>query len=318
MKKVVGYLILIFLIVMVLPILIVRQQKMPEKDYTTILSEDISVYNTKTQEVSEMPIEEFILGAVAAEMPASFPEEALKAQAVAARSYILYHLAIPSEERTAAHQGADMCTDYRHCCAWVSDEEKHANWGEDYDENLQRIYEAVESTKGQYLIMDGQVVNAVFHAMSGGRTENARDVWSGDVPYLKSVESGGEEQFENFETTVELSEEDFVKRVQEKFPDFTGENLEIGECQNTEGGAVSAIVIGNQSFKGTELRSILGLRSAKFTVEKGDGKFVFTVHGYGHGVGMSQYGARVMAEQGEGYEKILTHYYQGTKLHQAN
>ena len=262
-------------------------------------------------EVSPMAREDYVVHVVAAEMPASFQPEALKAQAVAARTYALYCAA------TGRHQDAQVCTDFACCQAFSGDDELRDSWGRDYEENLARIRAAVEATAGRYLVYGGEPVFAAFHSSSCGQTEDCGAIWSA-LPYLVSVSSPeGEDTVPNYVSRVELSPLDFRDTLLHLRPqaDFTGDEAHwLGPLELDSGGRVSTAMLGGAEFSGTELRELFALRSAAFTLEYTGSAFLFTVTGYGHGVGMSQYGANVMAASGADYVQILAHYYPDTTL----
>lgn len=263
------------------------------------------------EEVVDTPLEDYLVGVVAAEMPADFEPEALKAQAVAARTYTLYCM------RTGRHENADVCTDFRCCQAWKSGAAMREGWGEAYGDKLARIREAVEATAGEYLCWEGQAVFAAFHSSSAGFTEDCGAIWSG-LPYLVSVSSPEDEgSVPGYVSTVERSALDFRDTLLSVAPeaDFSGEPESwLGELRRDASGRVSEAVIGGAAFSGVKLRELFALRSTAFDLAFVDGAFRFTVTGFGHGVGMSQYGANVMAAQGADYRTILAHYYPGTEL----
>ena len=261
-------------------------------------------------ELRETTMADYLIGVVAAEMPASFEPEALKAQAVAARTYILDRAAHPVE----AHRDAAVCADPGCCCAHVTDDEMRENWGRDYRKNLRRIRTAVRETDGQVLTYEGAPIRAVFHSSSGGQTEASAALW-GAVPYLVSVSSPETaETVPGFETTVTVSAQDAQKALEVELSDDPAQWL--GETVRDGADRVETIMIGGKTLSGAEARSLFSLRSTNFTAEVVDGNLVFHVIGSGHGVGMSQYGANVMAQQGSGYQEILAHYYPGTVLEQ--
>lgn len=259
----------------------------------------------------EMEPDEYLVGVVAAEMPASFPAEALKAQAVAARSYALYCAA------TGKHGEADVCTDPGCCQAWAGEQALKEKWGGDYARYREIVAEAVRETSGQRLSYEGEPIFAAFHASSLGQTEDSGAVWN-PRPYLKSVSSPETpETVPNLNSSLELAPLDFRDTVLSACPqaDFTGEpETWLGVPQRDESGRVESLSVGGVSLSGTELRRLFGLRSTAFTLEYREGRFLFQVSGNGHGVGMSQYGAKLMAEAGEDYRAILSHYYPGTVL----
>ncbi len=256
-------------------------------------------------------MQEYLTGVVAAEMPASFSPEALKAQAVAARSYAIY------TADGSKHGEGQVCTDYKCCQAWNSQEQLKDKWGDNYDRYMAIIRAAVEETDGEYLCYQGKAVFAAFHSSSAGATEDSGQLWA-QLPYLVSVESPETEaNVPNYISSLSLSVLDFRDSLLHAHPeaDFTGEESTwIGEINRDSSGRVETVVLGGVEMKGTELRTLFGLRSTAFELEYNSGCFEFTVTGYGHGVGMSQYGANVMAQQGKSYREILAHYYPGTEL----
>ena len=261
--------------------------------------------------VKELSTDEYIKGVVAAEMPADFPEEALKAQAVAARSYAMYCA------ETKKHGDAQVCSDFACCQAWISEDTMRKNWGENFDANFRKISSAVEDTSGQYLSYEGRPVFAAFHSSSAGATEDCGEVWN-PRPYLVSVESPENElNVPGFLSTLECAPIDFRDCILSVAPDadFSGEESGwIGDTVRDDSGRVRSIVLGGAEIKGPELRKLFSLRSTSFSLEYRDGCFVFSVRGFGHGVGMSQYGAKLMAENGSSYREILSHYYSGAAL----
>lgn len=255
---------------------------------------------------------EYLPRALGGEMPAAFDEEALKAQAVALRSYAL----CCSETEKAAHPEADVCMDAG-CCTSVADEsELKALWGANYEKYYEKICRAVADTDGQYLVYGDEPILAVFHSSSSGFTEDAGNIWSAK-PYLVSVSSPEtEEDVSNLISTVEVSTEDFRKTVQTSYSAALEGDAGswLGETVRGSSGRVRSIRVGGAEISGTAMRSMFSLRSTNFDVAYNGTSFVFTVRGYGHGVGMSQYGANVMAKTGANYAEILAHYYPGTEL----
>lgn len=261
--------------------------------------------------IETMDMQEYLTGVVAAEMPASFALEALKAQAVAARSFALYCA------QGDKHGQADVCTDYACCQAWTDDAALREKWGENYDRYAQKIRSAVEETKGEYLSYEGKAVFAAFHSSSAGATEDCGAIWN-PLPYLVSVsspETAGD--VPNYVSTLECAPIDFRDVILSAHPeaDFSGDEAEwVGELTRDASGRVKSALLGGVAVSGTQLRSLFSLRSTAFELEYTGGSFLFTVTGFGHGVGMSQYGARVLAENGSDYAAILAHYYPGTTL----
>ncbi len=262
-------------------------------------------------EVLAIPMQDYLIGVLAGEMPASFAEEALKAQAVAARTYTMYCMLGPK------HAEADVCAEPGHCQAWQDEQTMRAKWGGRYEEYRARLEAAVASTAGQYLSYEGQPVFAAFHASSAGATEDCGQVWN-PRPYLISVSSPeSAETVPNYVTRLLCAPLDFRDVLLSAHPEADlsgGEEDWLGPVARDESGRVASAEIGGVSFSGVELRRLFSLRSTAFTLTREDGKFLFTVTGSGHGVGMSQYGAEVMARQGADYRSILAHYYPGTVL----
>jgi len=258
-----------------------------------------------------MDMQDYLVGVVAAEMPASFHPQALRAQAVAARSYAMYCAGF------SKHGTAQVCTDPGCCQAWHSEDELRKKWGESFDADYEKIRSAVDATGGEYLCFGGQPVFAAFHSSSAGATENSADVWSA-VPYLVSVSSPETaEDVPNYISRVECSPIDLRDTVlsAHREADFSGAQEDwIGELRRDEAGRTASVMLGGVEVDGKELRQLFSLRSTAFTLEYHDGSFIFTVTGFGHGVGMSQYGADKMARDGADYGQILAHYYPGTLL----
>lgn len=279
-------------------------------DYAPEEEQTISVFNHLTNTTENMKLEDYLIGVVAAEMPAAFENEALKAQAVAARTYTFYKAASTDHD-------ADICTDSSHCQAYLTEYDMYLNWQNDYPRYYEKVKDAVYSTKGEIITYDSKPVMAVFHSMGGGKTESSADVWGGDYPYLVSVESPGEEEATNYHSTLTVTFDEFKNKITEKYPDITiSSPLDISKPTLTQGGHVKSLIIGGKTIEGTLMRTIFNLRSTKFSLSfsDSDNTVTFSVTGYGHGVGMSQYGANAMAKEGKTYKDILSHYYQGTTL----
>ena len=255
-------------------------------------------------ETVRIDLEEYVLGAVLSEMPASFEPEALKAQAVATRTYAL-RICLDGKR----HAGA-ICTSHSCCQGYMTPEDYlQRGWKEKY---VERVRQAVAETAGQVLTYEGELIRATYFSCSGGATEAALAVWGRDYPYLQSVESPGEEE------TVYYT--DFKTFTPEDFQDALGVALSgspetwFGGITYTAGGGIETMQIGGVTYRGTTLRSLLGLRSTVFQVVVSAQTITFETKGYGHRVGMSQYGADAMAAEGCSYAQILAHYYRGTQL----
>ncbi len=281
--------------------------------------QNFSIEFKNGSEISEISMAEYLIGAVAAEMPASFELGALQAQAVALRTYTLQKML---SGRSEAHPDADICSDSTCCAAWRSVEQLKENWGADFDTYYEKICNAVESTDGVCVTYEGQPAQAVFHSSSAGMTEESGAIWSASLPYLVPVESPEDEkQVPNYVSEVSVSFSDFQETVNAMYPeaDFDSAPQEwIGDIILTSSGRVDYVTIGGVQVSGTSLRSMFGLRSTAVQIDVTDSAVVFTVTGYGHGVGMSQYGANAMAEDGSSWQEILLWYYPGTELSNAS
>lgn len=325
MKKLAFYAAIMIVIIILLPMLIVRacghppENKPPEKP-SAGRELKISVYDAESGKTMIMDMEEYIKGVVAAEMPAGFDIEALKAQAAAARTFAYGRLTGAYLPKSGLHDGTVICTDPTHCQAWVSKEDAMKKWSIFFAAgNWRKIAKAVDSTKGLIVTYKGSIANTLFHASSAGRTENSEDVWSGAaVPYLRSVESSGEEESRGYMTTIVIDKEEFVEKLREKFPDaMLDKNIlkSTKILEHTIGGRVKTVRIGDIIMKGTEFRALYKLRSAAFTLAGNkNGGIKITTTGYGHGVGMSQWGADSLAKKGATYAEILRHYYTGVDI----
>ena len=267
--------------------------------------------------VRELSMHDYLVGVLASEMPASFPEEALKAQAIAARTYAFYKKSLYAEE-TEVHRGAQLCDDPGHCEAFTDLETKAEDlWGDSAELYRDRIESAVDATDGLILTYQEEPIAAVFCAASGEITENAQDIWGTALPYLVSVESPGGQECAKYLGEVNISQKDFTEAVKARHPeaDFSASPGEwFQELRRSEAGSVLSAKVGGIIMDGKELRQLVGLNSANFTVSLEDERMVFHTVGYGHGVGMSQYGARYMALAGKNCEEILLHYYPGAVL----
>lgn len=256
--------------------------------------------------LQSMDLEEYLVGVVLAEMPASFEGEALKAQAVAARTYAA------KSKTNGKHEDGAICTD-SHCCqAYISETAYLGNGGTEL--GIEKIRGAVSATKGEVLTYKGQLIEATYFACSGGSTEDAKAVWGADFPYLKAVSSPGEEESEYYRDTVIIPKDRAEMLLGLDLPENPDQWL--GIVKRTPGSGIATIEIGGRIFKGTELRTLLGLRSTAMEVKADDRGLVIETRGWGHRVGMSQYGADAMAVTGAAYQEILTHYYTGTELTQ--
>lgn len=282
------------------------------KNYGTI-----KLLHKKTEAVEEVALDQYLCHVVSAEMPADYELEALKAQAVVARTYTIYKV------NNKKHDNADICDDSTCCQAWVSKEDRLARWEESKREsNWKKIEQCVNETKGKIITYLNEPINAFFHANSGGKTELPVNVWGGsELPYLQVVETAGEEGYSQYASEIELSKEELIQKLKEKYEDiqidFTNQE-EIKILEYTDGSRVKTVKFGNHEISGVEARTLFGLRSTNFEIVKEADKIKFTVKGYGHGVGMSQTGSDTMAKQGSHYEEIIHHFYAGVEIKEIN
>lgn len=266
----------------------------------------------------QMTLERYLTGVVRGEMPASFEMEALRAQAAAERSYVYYQLAAGRKD---AHPDADFCTDHTCCSAYLSETAAREKWGGDFAPWNTRVEQAVSDTDGQVVLYNGRPILAVFHSSSAGRTAAAGDVWSGDLPYLVSVDSPeGEETVPNYYSTVTFTAAEAKEKLLAAHPELKlsgAPDRWFGAAAENGSGRVETVSVGGTDIEGTELRQIFGLRSACFTVAADSESVTFRVTGYGHGVGMSQYGANQLAREGKTWQEILEWYYTGATVGNA-
>lgn len=272
------------------------------------VSETFIVCNTETGENTEMSAEDYIFGVVAAEMPALYDEEALKAQAVAAYTYACYRKAENSEK------SYDITNDHTTDQSYISEAEARERWGDNADTYAEKIKAAVKKTSGYMVTYEGKPALTVYHAISSGKTEAAENVWGKEYPYLVAADSTGDKLSPDYISVKTVSAEELTSA-------FSGEAEVSGEpadyfkdISKTDSGTVKTISFCGKELAGSKVRSLLDLRSTCFDVSFADGNFTFTVYGYGHGVGMSQYGADYMAKQGSNFKEILTCYYKGCKV----
>jgi stage II sporulation protein D len=265
----------------------------------------IRLYDINQDKIVEINENEYISGVVAAEMPAEFEIEALKAQALCARTYL------KSKNGCDKANNADICNDYSHCQAYKSKDELKDIWKKDYEKNYKKIFDACQSVNDKIIVYNNEPISAVFHSTSSGKTENGIDVWGGDAPYLKSVDSSYDKKSPKFKSSKTISIDEFKEKLSCDSDDIYSS---IGKTTITEGGGVKSIEIGDKVYSGRDIREMFDLNSTNFTLDIFDSSVVFNVSGYGHGVGMSQYGANFMAKDGNNYVEIIKHYYRGVDI----
>jgi stage II sporulation protein D len=323
-KKLLAWAVMLVLVlVIVVPMLVVgihtRDSKL-DRSGTQVKGEDvmIKVYFHEQKKIVTMSLEEYIKGVVAAEMPAEFELEALKAQAIAARTYAVKNMTMYGGSGLADQPGADVSTDYRQSQAWLDEAKLRERWGSNYERFWSKISQAVEETRGQVATYNGEFIQAVFHSTSGERTASAKEVWGFDYPYLISVPCKWDQKSPRYHDKKEfpLAEVEQLlgpeTQVVAAMQNGSGGAAQI--LNTTESGRVGQVRIGSKVLSGADVREKLDLRSNNFSVEIKDGKMVFNTIGYGHGVGMCQYGANGMAKEGMDYRQIITTYYTGVAL----
>jgi stage II sporulation protein D len=281
----------------------------------------------ETGEIWDMGLEDYLVGVLAAEMPASFEPEALKAQAVAARTYAIRRLRQGGDPQVAEIQpGAQLTTDHQINQAWISQKEMKRRWGSAYESNLTKIRRAVEATSNEILVYQNEVIDPLYHASCGGeRTEDAQAVWGGaEVPYLKSVPcTGHQDRHASQRMVFTLPQADLRLGTHlNELPAaaLVGSGLQsaIKIRERTGGGRVKTLAVQGKMFSGSQVRKLLGLPSSNFEVKSIPEGIEVTAQGYGHGVGLCQYGAGDMAAQGKTCREILAHYYRGVEFVKAD
>lgn len=278
----------------------------------------IKVWDVAANKLVTIPLEQYVAGVVAAEMPASYHLEALKAQAAAARTRAVSQAAAFSGKGCANHPDADICTDSTHCQAYLNESERAQKWGASAKAYEARIFRAVMETKGTILTYNGEPITVLYHAVSGGHTEDAQAVFAQSIPYLKGVDSKGEESNPKYQTTQSFTHQEAADLLNKAFP---GANiipetvvLQVAITERTATGRAAKVQVGDREVLAKDFRAALLLNSTLFTITATESSITFTQRGYGHGVGMSQAGANAMAAAGSTWQDILKHYYTGIQI----
>lgn len=285
----------------------------PETAESTDTDENFTVLDITSGKIMEMPMKDYLVGAVMAEMPAAYEPEALKAQAVAAYTYALRREKLESKDPTPELMGAAISNDSTKFQAFFTPEQGKAFYGTAYDEYRQKIEAAVDAVYPEALFYGGEPIAAAFHSISCGKTEDSAEVWEAAFPYLVSADSEWDEEAPTFYSENKFTAEE----IKAAFPDSDfDENSTITVDSLTGGGYAKRVTVGDKTYSGQEVRTALGLRSSSFTVSYSDTDkvYTFSVKGSGHGVGMSQYGANCLAKEGKTYREILEHYYTNAEL----
>lgn len=311
MRKLAAAIILLMFLLFAIPLVLLKTgEKKPEEDLRPENDLPIEVYMADIDKVVTMKLEDYILGVVAGEMPVSFHTEALKAQALAARTYTMLRMRQFGGSGCSKHPGAEICTDSTHCQAYRNPAV--------IKQDLDKLKEAVYGTAGEVIVYDNKLIDAVFHSTSGGKTENSEEIWSSKLPYLRSVESLYEEHSPKYIAQQEISIDNFIMGIKklDETVKINKKNIknEIKVLERSEGGRITRLKIGDKTFDGMDVRNVLGLNSSNFNFTVSGSSILFTVVGNGHGIGLSQYGADGMAKNGSGYRDIIMHYYQGVGI----
>jgi len=313
----------LFLTIIVLPTLIVRGldlagpvQETPQEETAGLT---LRVFREETGEILELPLEDYVLGVVAAEMPAEFEEEALKAQAVAARTFALRRLRDDGGPGCEKHPEADVCTDPAHCQGWLSREEQQQKWGlVNYSRFQEKLARAVNSTEGLVITYNLELIDAAYHSTCAGHTENASQVWGQEVPYLVGVPCPYDAASPRYREEVSYLLAEVAARLETQVAvpaaGGLGFAVDMAVLEESKTGRVLKLQAGEKTYSGGEVRERLGLRSTKFQWQLEGDNLVFTTLGYGHGVGLCQYGANGMAREGRSFREILQYYYRGVEI----
>lgn len=297
-----------------------KEQGETKKEFNLVIS-DVKVYLTKEGRVVNLPLEEYIKGVISSEMPVTFEIEALKAQAIAARTYTVAHTKALGGACANA-KGADLC-DTVHCQVYMNKEARLKAWGVNGEKNWAKIEEAVNETKGMVLTYNNELAKGAYYfSTSGGKTENVEEVFVSALPYLRSVDSPGEEVSPSYKSSVTIPISKFTSTINNQYKDAgvsaSKVKSQVKIVSRTEGGSVKEIKLGNITIPGKTFRVLFNLKSANFQMEFLDKDIVIRCVGSGHGVGMSQWGANVMAKAGKAYKDILCHYYSGVNIETIN
>ncbi len=295
-----------------------QQQKEPvnPSDTISVSGENFRVLNEQTGKILEVSPKEYVRGALAAEMPPTFHPEAMKAQAVAAHTYALCR----REQARANGEKSDFSADPENWKVYTTEKLFRERYEDLADTYWKAICQAADGVAGYILTYEGEPIVAAYHSMSSGKTEDASNVWTGGKPYLVPVDSFGDTLAPDYRMTLTLSADELAGALRKTWTDLVLEGDAsgwIGEAQRSESGYITEITVGNKTVSGADFRTALDLRSSDFTVSYDGGEFIFKVVGYGHGVGLSQYGADYMARQGASFDEILLHYYQGASISAA-
>ncbi len=278
-------------------------------------NEYISVFASSDSSVSKLTVREYLIGCVAAEMPANYHSQALCAQAIASYTYAKRIMKNNSENKKTLFSGADITDDSNMHQGYSDKSARQKMWGDKFEEYEQKISAAVDETLGVYLSFDGDYALCVYHSISAGRTSSAKSLWGSDIPYLSGVESPGDKLSPDYISESYFTESEFRSAAEKAGISVSGSTDKwIEKTVTDDGGYVEKITVCGTEVSGTVFREAFSLKSTAFEISYSDGNFKITCKGHGHGVGMSQYGADYMARQGSSWREILMHYYPETKI----
>lgn len=296
------------------PLFSMEKTVIPEAPTDLDETKKVKIYITDEEKIEEISLLQYICGVVGAEVPAENHKETLKAQAVAAYTYYLYKSAENTDE------DYDITDSPKTDQAYISDLAAKTLWKDNYEDYTKKITAAVKEVFGEYITFEDKPILAAYHNISGGRTESAENIWGKSYPYLVPAESVGDVLSSSYlsKVTLTLAEvEEKLKSAEISIPEALEAGDWFSDIKRSESGTVLTVSVAGTELKGTKVRSLLGLKSANFEVAYSDDKFLFTVKGHGHLVGMSQCGAEFMANQGSSYEEILLWYYKGCEIKKA-
>lgn len=300
MKK----LIITTLIILIIPVIIIKiltPKKIKNKTYQKTDNITVRVKRENKNTIEKIPLEKYLIGVLAGEMPVSYDIEALKAQAVAARTYTINKI---EQNKTKEYDVVDTTNDQ----VYKDEQQLKEIWKEKYNENTKKLKQAIKETNGEYLTYEGKPIHAFFFSTSSGTTENCKDVFGESLPYLVSVSSTWDENSPSYQGELKLTKEEFCQKLE-----INCNEIKIN-IERNETNSIKNITINNKTLKGTDFRFKLGLKSTNLEIEQANNNIIIKTKGYGHGVGMSQYGAKELANNGYKYDEILKHYYQGVEF----
>ncbi len=298
--------VLLSIVIILLPIAVISFFKketnfnLPKTSKSAPVEKSYTIKLQNGDNIESLNLEDYVIGVVAGEMPASFELEALKAQAVASRTYAMYKKSLNQDYDVLATTADQV---------YLTLEQMQEKWQNEYSKYLEKIKLAVSQTKNEVIKYDNQIIKSYYFAMSNGYTEDCLNVFKEKQDYLVSVESAEESSAANSIKTITMNKEEFCQKL-----NISCESIDIKNIEYSSSGRINSLVINNQEFEGTQVRQLLGLRSTDFVIKQNGDFLEITTSGYGHGVGMSQYGANAMAKNGANYKDILTHYYKDVTI----